>query len=53
MITGYVRREDFHKLTVAEARAFVLFELMEKKRHEEDIEVIESDIIEVRRIHKI
>ena len=50
---GFVRREEFHRLTEAEARAFVLFLTMEKKRHEKDIEVIEEDIRYVRRIQKL
>ena len=53
MINGFVRREEFHKLTKAEAKAFVLFLIMEADRHREDIHKIESDILEVRRIHKL
>jgi hypothetical protein len=50
MITGFVKREDFHRLTEAEAKAFVLFLTMEAERHREDIRVIEEDIRYVRRL---
>ena len=53
MINGYVRREEFHKLTEAEAQAFIVFLTMEAKRHTEDIRKIEDDILEVRRIHRL
>ena len=52
MINGFVRREDFYKLTDAEANAFILFLIMEAERHREDIKTIEGDILEVRRIKK-
>lgn len=50
---GFVRREQFHKLTKEEAKAFLLFLTMEAERHKEDIKTIEEDIRYVRRIHKI
>jgi hypothetical protein len=50
---GFVRRKDFHKLTKAQAIAFICFLRMESRRHEEDIKTIEGDILYVRRIHKI
>ena len=53
MINGYVKREEFHKLTEAEAKAFVIFLTMEAERHEEDVRTIKSDILYVRRIHKL
>ena len=53
MINGYVRREEFHKLTEPEARAFLFFLIMEADRHREDVRTIESDILEVRRIHHL
>ena len=52
MISGYVRREEFHKLTEAEAKAFLLFLTMEAERHREDIRTIERDILEVKRLHR-
>jgi hypothetical protein len=37
MITkGFVRKEDFHKLTKAQAIAFICFLRMESRRHEEE-----------------
>jgi hypothetical protein len=53
MITGYVRRPDFRDLTKAEAKAFILFLIMEADRHREDIKTIEEDILEIRRIQRI
>lgn len=53
MIKGFVKREEFYKLTTAEAKAFILFLTMEAERHREDISVIERDIAHVRRIHRI
>ena len=50
---GFVRREEFHRLTGSEARAFLLFLTMEARRHKEDIEVIEEDIRYVRWLHKL
>ena len=50
---GYVRREEFHKLTKEEAKAFLVFLSMEAERHKEDIKTIEEDIRYVRRIQKI
>ena len=53
MINGYVRHQDFRDLTKAEAEAFIIFLTMEAKRHTEDIQKIEGDILEVRRIHHL
>ena len=50
---GYIDRTDFHKLTRAEAVAFVIFELKEKIRHQEDITKIRKDIRKVCKIHGI
>ena len=44
MITGFVKREEFGKLSKDEATAFILFLTMEAARHAEDIAVIEEDI---------
>ena len=44
---GYVTGKDFHKLTKAEAAAFVIFELKELERHKKDIKKIEEDIKEL------
>ena len=41
---GYISGTDFHKLTKAEGRAFVIFELKELVRHREDIKKIQVDI---------
>ena len=49
----YVKREEFHLLTEAEAKAFIIFLSMEMERHFKDIEQIELDITELNRIHKI
>jgi len=54
MIPGrYIDRMDFDKLTKEEARVFVIFELKEKMRHQEDIAKIRKDIREVCKIHGI
>lgn len=53
MIEGFVKREQFDKLTKEEAKAFLLFQSMEAERHKEDIKTIEEDIRYIRRIHKI
>ena len=50
---GFVKREEFYKLTKAEAIAFICFLRMEARRHTEDVETIEEDIRYIRRIHKI
>ena len=50
---GYVRREEFHKLTKEEAKAFLLFLSMEAERHLEDVKTIKGDILDIRRIHKL
>ena len=50
---GYVHETDFRRLTRAEAVAFVIFELKEKMRHQEDIVAIRKDIKEVCKIHDI
>ena len=44
MITGFVKREEFSKLSKDEGSAFILFLTMEAARHAEDIAVIEEDI---------
>ena len=49
----YVHGTDFHKLTGAEANAFVVFEIMELVRHRDDIKRIQEDIRNVCRIHGI
>ena len=54
MITkGYIDSGDFYKLTRQEAIAFVIFELKEKMRHENDIGKIRNDIKTVCRIFGI
>ena len=53
MINGFVRHQDFRDLTKAEAKAFILFLTMEAERHAKDINTIEGDILEVRRIHHL
>jgi hypothetical protein len=53
MISGYVKREEFDKLTEAEAKAFILFLTMEAERHAKDITKIEEDVLEVRRVHNL
>jgi hypothetical protein len=53
MINGFVSKEEFHKLTEPEAKAFILFLTMEARRHAEDIKTIEEDISEVRRVHNL
>jgi hypothetical protein len=53
MINGFVRREEFHKLTGPEAKAFIFFLIMEAERHKEDIRTIEEDILYVKRIHHL
>ena len=54
MITQpYVHGADFHKLTRAEAVAFVIFELMEEVRHGDDIERIREDVKNVCKVHDI
>ena len=53
MINGYVRREEFHKLTEAETKAFILFLIMEADRHREDIRTIEEDILYIRKVQRI
>jgi hypothetical protein len=40
---GYITGMDFHRLTRAEAIAFVIFELKEKTRHIDDIRRIRED----------
>ena len=50
---GFIRREQFHMFTRAEAIAFICFLRMEARRHTEDVETIEEDIRYIRRIHKI
>lgn len=50
---GYVSGMDFHKLTRAEAMAFVVFELKELVRHENDIKRIQEDVRNVCKIHGI
>ena len=54
MIPGrYIDRTDFDKLTREEARAFIIFELKEKIRHQEDIATIRKDIRKVCKTHGI
>ena len=54
MITQpYLHGADFHRLTRAEAVAFVIFELMEEVRHEDDIERIREDVKNVCKVHDI
>ena len=50
---GYVSGTDFHKLTKAEAAAFVLFELKELVRHRDDIKRIQADVRNVCKVHGI
>lgn len=49
----YVSGTDFHKLTKAEAVAFVVFELKELVRHRDDIKRIQADVRNVCRVHGI
>lgn len=49
----YVSGTDFHKLTGAEARAFVVFELKELVRHRDDIKRIQADVRNVCKVHGI
>lgn len=50
---SYVNGTDFYKLTKAEARAFVVFELKELVRHRDDIKRIQADIKNVSKVHGI
>ena len=50
---GFVSGTDFHRLTEAEARAFVIFELKELVRHRDDIKCIQKDIRNVCKVHGI
>ena len=49
----YVHGADFHRLTREEAKAFIIFELMEEERHRDDIKRIQADIKNVRKVHRI
>ena len=49
----YVHSMDFHRLTHEEAKAFIIFELMEEERHRDDIKRIQADIKNVRKVHGI
>ena len=49
----YVHGADFHRLTREEAKAFIIFELMEEERHRSDIKRIQADIKNVRKVHRI
>ena len=50
---SYVSGTDFHRLTRAESVAFVIFELKEKLRHEDDIMRIQEDVRNVCKVHGI
>ena len=50
---GFVSGMDFHRLTRAEAIAFVIFEFKEKARHVDDIRKIREDIKNVCKVHGI
>ena len=49
----YVHGTEFHKLTREEAKAFIIFEFMEERRHRDDIKRIQADITNIRKIHDI
>jgi len=54
MITQpYLDSTNFDKLTREEARAFVIFELMELERHRDDIKHIREDVKNVCKVHRI
>lgn len=50
---GYVSGTDFHRLTKAEAVAFVVFELKELVRHRDDIKRIQADVRNMCKVHGI
>ena len=53
ILKGYVSGADFHRLTRAEAIAFVVFELKELVRHRDDIKRIQVDVRNVTKVHGI
>lgn len=53
MITGWVDKENLHKLTRAEAVAFIYFLVMEERRHEEDIRQLRKMVKDTREFFNI
>ena len=49
----YLHSTDFHRITREEAKAFIIFELMEEGRHSDDIKRIQADIKNVCKVHRI
>ena len=49
----YVHGTEFHKLNREKAKAFIIFEFMEERRHRDDIKRIQADITNIRKIHDI